>query len=128
MAPKRMRNPQQKHGFYLDELVKNLRQVGEEPRDISWIIAEGIWLKERSCMYNSLCDLIVGYEGFSVNLLELKGSKKKRQKALLQLGSGVDFVKNHFPTYTIKELKIVYYTGGQYEYESFNQRGNRLRA
>jgi hypothetical protein len=92
VTTKKFGNSNQRHAYYLEELVRNLGSVGESVRDIAWIMHEGIWMAEKSSVYNSLCDLVVAYEDFSINLIELKGSKNKRGKALKQLASGCEFV------------------------------------
>jgi len=116
----------QRHAHYLEELVRNLALVGEDVRNVGWIMHEGIWYRENSKMCHSMCDLVIGYYDFSVNLVELKGSTGKRAKALRQLNSGVSFVEQHLPSYKINELKFVVYTHGQYGVERYDRNGQRI--
>ena len=120
MRSKRFGDTNQRHAYYLEELIRNLHKVDENPKDISWVMHEGIWLRNGSGVYHSMPDLILGYADFNVHLLELKGSKNKRGKATQQLLSGAEFVTTHFPSYDIRAMKIVYYTKGNYTYEEIS--------
>lgn len=122
----RHNNSADKHAYYLEELIKNLDSVGEKPKDISWIMHEGIWLQENSKIHYSMCDLVLGYADFYCNLIELKGSRKKRAKALRQLDSTKNFIDLHFPTYSVNTLKIVFYIKGNYEVETYDTKGERI--
>lgn len=79
------------HDYYLDELVNQLELIGENRREIRWIMKDGIWQPD-GFERKKLCDLICVYKDRVVPI-ELKGSRKKRKKAREQIQSGMDFAK-----------------------------------
>lgn len=106
------------HEYYLDNLVNNLHKVDEDIRNACWIMKEGLYLKNNSENQKKLCDLIIGYYNNSVSLIELKGTKNKKDKARIQLYSGYDLVTNYFGfDHEDIVMKAVYYNNGGYEYE-----------
>lgn len=105
----------ERHSFYLDELIRNLDVVGENLKDARWVMKEGIYLRDNTSNYNKLCDLIIGYPGYA-SLIELKGSRVKKSKAVSQLLSGHDLVTKEMG-YERTTMKVVYYSRGGYEYE-----------
>lgn len=104
------------HDHYLDELVKNLGDVGEEPRGIEWIMKDGIWIPGSTTARHTLCDLICVYYGGTASALELKGSHHKRRKAVIQLHAGKDFIENVL-NMEVRCMKVVYYTNKGYEHD-----------
>jgi hypothetical protein len=109
-----------KHSYYLDELVKNLDKVDEFSDEVCWIMKEGLYFKEKSRLLNSFCDLVIGYYNKDLVLIELKGSKNKRNKAISQINSSVNLMKDFF-NYNRIYGKIVYYDCVRgYSYECIN--------
>ena len=110
------------HDYCLEQLIANLERVGEDLAGIAWISSDETWWNNG--IQQRLCDLVVMYADMSVSLLELKGSRKKKDTASLQLESSEQFVKLCFPDlYKGITKKIVYYVQGDndaghnYEYE-----------
>lgn len=97
-----------RHDYHLEELIHNLEAVDESPKDVAWIMKEGIYLPNHCTNYNELCDLILGYYDQSISLIELKGSRSKRAKAKQQIQSGLELVR--FMGYEEVRGKIVYYS------------------
>lgn len=111
-------NHMQLHDWYMNELVRNLEQVGEDRTGIEWIMRDGIWMKQNSLGQLKLCDLIIGYYDGTGSAIELKGSKKKRRKAMAQVRQGIKFLEDRLG-YTDVTGKIVYYSNGQYQWEQY---------
>ena len=106
------------HSFYLDELVKNLESIDENPLKLQWILKEGLWYHKGSTALYSLCDLIlVYYDGYGVPV-ELKGSKNgdKKSKARNQARAGRNFVVNVLGK-QCSYGKIVFYDNKKYDFE-----------
>lgn len=106
-----------KHEYYLDDLIKNLHVIDERKQDICWLMREGIYYKMNSFEQNKFCDLIIGYYDGFLSLIELKGSSSKRVKALNQLRSSYELVRDKF-VFNDLHAKIVYYDSRKgYSYE-----------
>ena len=106
------------HELYLDRLVNHLHEIDENIRNACWIMKEGLYLKNNSENQKKLCDLIIGYYNNSISLIELKGTKNKKDKARIQLLSGFELATECFG-YDKDDvvMKAVYYTNSGYEYE-----------
>ena len=108
------------HDMYLDNLVKNLEQVGENRKEISWIMKDGLWMKEDSYNQYKLADLICVYYKPYASGIELKSSTHGRSKAKKQLESTGVFIHDMLGIKNFT-LKAVYYNKGRYNYEIFKQ-------
>jgi hypothetical protein len=82
-----------------------------------WIMKDGIYKPEHTLDRNMLCDLICVYKNYAVPI-ELKGNRDKKQKAIMQIQSGREFI--------VEELhlrcpygKFVVYRDG-YSFEKIN--------
>jgi hypothetical protein len=76
-------------------------------------------MKEGSQKKNKLNDLILFYYDDSVSLIELKGHRNKRGRAIEQLRSGYELVKKL--GFDKIRGKVVYYLGrSNYEYENIS--------
>ena len=82
-----------RHNFYLDELVNRLYNIDEDYKKIQWIMKDGIWKMENQATRFKLCDLILVYYGGRAIPVELKGSRHKRTKAIIQINSGRKFIE-----------------------------------
>ena len=80
------------HDTYLEDLVTHLEDIGEDKKGIQWIMKDGIWMPDDTVAYNQLCDLILVYYNGTGIPVELKGSSRKRDKALIQIESGRKFI------------------------------------
>jgi len=114
MASKR--DSKAKHDWYLDKLVGNLKSIGEQKKDIQWVMKDGIWLMEDDSKQYSLCDLIVTYYDHTATPVELKGSRDKIQKAKKQLYQGREFIEDVLE-YKSNPGKFVVYDKGDYIWE-----------
>ena len=91
--------------------------IGEDRRDISWVMKDGIWFKENSYEYNPLCDLIIVYNNNPYGVaIELKGSHHKRHKAESQVLSGKHFIEDVLGL-SYRHGKVVFYHNGRYDME-----------
>jgi hypothetical protein len=118
-----MKPPEDKHDYYLSELIRNLYQIEEDPRQIKWIMKDGIWLPERgNTKRGSLCDLILVYhDGFGVPI-ELKGSMEKKQKAKDQLDWSRRFIIDELHLPVPYGKFVCYKKGCAYHVEKFEYR------
>lgn len=108
-----------RHDKKLEDLVNNLHLIGEDIESIVWLFKDGNFYKPNTCNQRKCCDIIAGYNDYSVLLAELKGSKAKRDKAILQLQSSEDLINKYFRDYYVGSKKIVYYGNGKrFDYES----------
>ena len=81
------------HDIHLDDLLRRLPQIGEDPNEINWIIREGIWTPhEHSKVHSVFPDLILVYQAYAVPV-ELKSSFAHRDHALDQLRAGYRFIR-----------------------------------
>lgn len=101
------------HEKYLERLIGRLNEVGEDPRDIAWIMKEGIWYRSNHEQI-SMPDIIACYINKDFLVAELKGSKKKREKARKQIDSGVRFIETNLKYNNIRRKFIVYEQGHYY--------------
>lgn len=107
---------QEHHTYCLDQLVRHLGHIDEDPFHVSWIMHEGIYMPDNTCRKNSLCDLVIAYHDKSITLAELKSNRNKKGKATKQLEAGALFVRDQLPQYTVKAKKFVWYVGGERPY------------
>lgn len=117
-----MNNFQREHNRYLERLVGNLGLVGEDTRDISWIMREGIWLREDRS-YRPFPDLIVVHrpsqtEDYGVPI-ELKRSGM-RHHAMEQLKEGETFIKEVLG-FDCPAMKYVQYETGEFKFETWKK-------
>ena len=103
------------HEKYLEHLIARLNEVGENPREIAWIMKEGIWYRPNHEQI-SMPDIIACYTNRDFLVAELKGSKHKREKARRQIESGVKFIELNFPYNRIRR-KFIVYERDQYYWE-----------
>jgi hypothetical protein len=109
-----------KHDLYLEQLIKRLDDIGESPRNIAWIMKDGIWLNEGGFSKRKMPDLVLYYYSDVYTLIELKGSKCKRDKAKTQLNYGENFLKNFFnPKKIIKKFVVYNKDNNDNNYERF---------
>ena len=86
------RTSRNNHDWYLEQLVYNLKSIGEDIRDVEWIIKDGIWMPTPNYRVK-FCDLIlVSYSKKAVPI-ELKGSRLKEDKAHEQISNGKRFIE-----------------------------------
>jgi len=104
-------NSDEIHSKNLEYVINHLNEIGEDMIDVKWIIKEGIWVQEYSARYNPMCDLILVNYGDYASLVELKNSRKYRNKAIRQLESSEEFVKDCL-VMPVFSKKIVYYGNG----------------
>lgn len=107
-----------RHENYLEQLIHNLDKVGEDPKQIKWIMRDGIYMPQDTLARNKLCDLVMAYWDNEYSLIELKGSRSKRGKAIQQLQSGEELVRNNFQPVVNLVKKVVYYSPEGYEWET----------
>ncbi len=103
------------HEFYLESLISRIHEIGEDPRNIDWIMKEGIWYRPNH-EQSSMPDIIACYKNKDFLVAELKGSKNQRSKARGQIESGVRFVESHMDYNRIFK-KFVVYDRGHYYWE-----------
>lgn len=96
------------HMLYLDRLVNNLGYLRADRRSIDFVLKEPLWFRRGETANLSLCDLIVGYEDGTMSAVELKGSYKKRGKALNQLHQGKSFIHHRLGGVFREGLFVVY--------------------
>lgn len=110
------------HGFYLDRLIENLEQIGEDPSGIRWLCKDMMSRKPKmvngveSNQPYQICDLVLYYLDRSVTIIELKGigSGHRAQKAIRQLEATEELVRDMLGDVDIRK-KLVFYnaaTGG----------------
>ena len=110
------------HDLYLEELVNNLGEIGETPRELKYFIRDGIYRPEPYKNIIRFCDLILVYHPNEIHTqeygvpVELKGSKRKRRSALEQLANGTRFITEELGIDS-PHGKFVTYNKGMYEYE-----------
>jgi len=109
------------HDYYLDCLVNRLHKVNEDPREIEWILKDGIWLREKRNIRRSLCDLILVYQDGIAVPIELKGSMAKERKAISQLNAGHEFIEQVLHLKSIYGKFVVYLGGDVYTYKIFER-------
>ena len=111
------------HYYYLNKLAKphHLRMIDEPVSDLRAIIKEPEWYHEHRM--NTMPDLLLFY-GHSNTVIELKGSKAKRGKAIKQITSGIEFLVEelYIPPESIKGKFVIYFPRG-YRYETTHERG-----
>ena len=116
------------HTHRLDWLVAHLEKIDESPKNIAWIMREGIWLPDGEVEKNKLCDLIIDYYTGHWSLVELKSglprslgknyAEEQRNYAIEQLRSSMRFIEEQFKAKPSNVLsKIVYYDIDHIEYE-----------
>lgn len=103
------------HEQYLENLIFRLKEIGEKPRNIDWIMKEGIWYRS-NCEQISMPDIIACYRNKDFLVAELKGSRKKREKAIYQIECGVRFIELNLQFNRIFK-KFVVYEQGKYYWE-----------
>jgi hypothetical protein len=101
------------HEQYLERLVSRLDEIDEEPKNIAWIMKEGIWFRP-NCEQISMPDIIACYRNKDFLVAELKGSRKKREKARYQIDCGVRFVELNLNFNRIFKKFVVYDQGSYY--------------
>ena len=112
-------NAEAVHNYYLNNLIYNLDKIDEDLSKVNWVFRDGIWFKDRAKQRESLCDLVlVTYDKMAIPI-ELKSSRKKRQKAVHQIYQGRDFINN------VLELpceygKFVIYENDGFKYETID--------
>lgn len=107
----------EQHNERLERLVNNLKWIGEDIKEVSWIIKDGIWLK--SCSYNrqKFCDIIaIKYcrEGLPI---ELKHDRTQKGKAIQQIKQGMRFIETELELVCPYGLFVTYGTG-EFKYET----------
>lgn len=108
------------HSTYLERLCRerNLRQIDENPNDLRAIFHEPTYFR-RSDTCQLICpDLFLNYYSSRWTVIELKGSKNKRDKAIHQIDSGIRMLVDVFGV-PIRDItgKFVIYSGNHYDYE-----------
>jgi len=103
------------HEKYLERLIFRLKEIGERPKDIEWVMKEGIWYKKNHEQI-SMPDIIACYRNKDFLVAELKGSRNKRDKAVSQIEQGVKFVEINL-TFNKIFKKFVVYEQGKYYWE-----------
>jgi hypothetical protein len=86
-----------RHHMYLEELIYHFENIGEDSKKISWIMKDGIWMPEGVRSRMKMPDIIAGYYDGGYLIAELKGSKEKKSKAILQIDSGEEMLKTISP-------------------------------
>jgi hypothetical protein len=102
------------HDAYLENLIDNLNLLGENRKEIEWIMKDGVWKEENSLNKIKLCDLLIGYYDGHAIPIELKGSKKQFLSAKKQVTSGKNFLENELGLF-VPYGKIVVFDKGFYE-------------
>lgn len=116
------------HSRVLDELIWNLTSVKEDPDQVHWIMKDGVWMPHAGSHKRSmLCDLILVYHkphDPEYTCLELKHSKRGKNRAVMQLESSENFIRKIIDPSTNKYIvrkKIVYYRGGGFTHEQVDE-------
>jgi predicted RecB family nuclease len=100
-----------RHLFFLEELCNHLDQIGIDRQQVEMIFKEPLWTD------NKVPDIIIRMKSGRWYLIELKGNKKKRHKAIKQLAGGRKLLnKLGVAKRLITKVFVVYSTNG-YEYE-----------
>jgi hypothetical protein len=109
------------HDQYLENLIYHLENVGEDKRDVQWIMKDGIWQKDKNVpmTYAKLCDIISIYHSGYATPIELKGSKKQGPKAKEQILSGREFIEDVLKL-PVLYGKLVVYSKNGYFYRKLN--------
>jgi hypothetical protein len=102
------------HDTYLENLIDNLNILGENRKEIEWIMKDGVWKEKGTLKKIKLCDLLVGYYDGHAIPIELKGSKKQFLSAKKQVTSGKEFLENELNLF-VPYGKIVIFNEGIYE-------------
>lgn len=108
---------QERHDYFLDTLIDKMHLIDENLEEISWIMKNGIYLRDCSKKRKKLCDLIMGYQQHGVVCVELKGSRSKRSYAIEQLKSSREFVEDELGLIVVRSKFVVYNGLGGYEWE-----------
>ena len=108
-----------KHALYLEELSshRNLRKIGEDKRKTKVIFYEPVWLFNGR--QAEAPDMLLERVSGTWVVIELKGSKKKREKAKSQIASGKQLLHRIFGIPLNKIIgKMVFYSKAGYKYET----------
>lgn len=105
------------HLFYLEELCKreNLRAIGESPKSIEAIFIEPQWFANGKPLM--VPDMFIRYANGNWVVVELKGSRKKRARALEQIKSGKKMVKKLFHAKNVRGKFVTYHAHKGYRAE-----------
>lgn len=105
-----------KHTKALDYIVSHLYAIDENPRDVKWIIREGIWMPGNSVDYTMFPDFIIGFGNREAIPIEYKSMRKHKDHALVQLQSGKKFIEDVLG-YDVPYCKFVWIVGREYKFE-----------
>lgn len=108
-----------RHQYFLNELClfENLRQIDEDPTEIVAIFKEPEWW---NCgRVQKTPDIFIFHLDGSVSVVELKGSKKKKTKAVVQIRNGKKMIHELFgvPRNKIVGKFVTYHQRRGYHWE-----------
>lgn len=104
-----------KHDRVLEDIIRKPHIVGLNKTQIDFMLSEPIWLEKWENDYKKMPDLLVGYQDLTIGTigipLEIKASVSGREKAIIQLCSGKEFLEDYIKAKVNKGI-IVYYSKG----------------
>lgn len=103
------------HSKALDYIVQHFFAIGEDPRNINWVMREGIWMPKNTD-YLVFPDFILGFANKQAVPVEYKSMKSHKDHALIQLESGKRFIKDVLG-YDVPYSKFVWPVGNKYKFE-----------
>lgn len=102
------------HKYAIEDLIRDLSIIDEDRSRIEWIMREGILYRDES-HEAPMCDLLLGYSDKEGVAVEMKRSRRRREKGIQQLENGF-YVLDKMGYGPIRQ-KLVYYGSGGLEYE-----------
>ena len=106
------------HDQSLNDIINYPHKIGEQLDQISWVMKEGIWLREETNDQRKFCDIIFGYWDKTGVPIEYKNSPSRREHALKQLRNGILFLEEELGVSARYGL-FVWSDQGTYEYERY---------
>jgi hypothetical protein len=104
-----------RHDYFLDRLIDNLEDIGEDPYRVKWMMKDGIWMPDNSTSRFKFCDLIlIYYDDYGIPI-ELKGGSDKKSNGVKQIISGREFIEDEL-NLDCPYGKFVTYGSGRYSF------------
>ncbi len=95
------------HNKTLEDIVKSPSLIGEDVNKLVSILREPIWYNINSQDYQKMCDIILIYDNYGIPV-EVKGSDRYREKAIIQVYQGKKYIENIIGL-PVPNGKIAYY-------------------
>jgi len=109
-----MRDYERLHRLTLDELLGHLHIIDEDISKVEWVMREGSLYRTQG-EQKPFCDLLLGYYDKEGCCVEVKRSKKRRNKGIEQLENGEYLMEKM--GYSPIRKKILYYNNNDLYYE-----------